>query len=68
MREPVVESKACIVCRIVKSRMKWTGHMVRVKDKRLSKRSETRKLHRNPLLRWEDSVNRYPRKAEEEEK
>ena len=27
----------------VKSRMKWTGHMVRMKDERSPKRSETKK-------------------------
>ena len=34
--------KACIVGKIVKSRMKWAGHMVRMKDKRLPNRSETK--------------------------
>ena len=32
-----VGAKACIVCKIVKSRMKWTGHVVRMKDERLPK-------------------------------
>ena len=35
--------KACIVGKIVKSRMKWAGHMVRMKDEKLPKRSETKK-------------------------
>ena len=47
--------------------------MVRMKDERLSKISET-KNHKGcrkrgrPLLSWEDCVNSDPRKAEEEEK
>ena len=28
---------ACIVGKIVKSRIQWTGHMVRMKDERLPK-------------------------------
>ena len=35
--------KACIVAKIVKSLMKWAGHMVRMKDDKLPKRSETKK-------------------------
>ena len=38
-----VGAKACIVGRIVKSRIKWAGHMVKMKDERLSKKSETKK-------------------------
>ena len=38
-----VGTKACIVGKIVKSRMKWAGHMVRMKDDKLPKRSETKK-------------------------
>ena len=34
---------ACIVGKIVKTRMKWDGHIVRMKDDTLPKRSETRK-------------------------
>ena len=34
-----VGNKACIVGKIVKSRMKWTGHMVRMNDDKLPKRS-----------------------------
>ena len=30
-----VGTKACIIGRIVKSRMKWAGYMVRMKDWRL---------------------------------
>ena len=68
-----VGTKACIVGKIVKSRMKWAGHMVRMKDEKLPKRSETMKhdgcrKRGRPQLRWEDCVKRDLRKAEEEEK
>ena len=67
-----VGTKACIVGKIVRSRMKWAGHMVRMKDERLPKRSETNKQgcrkRGRPQLRWEDCVKRDLRKAEEEEK
>ena len=62
MKEPREEvgTEACMVGKIVKSRIKWAGHMVRMKDERSSKRSETqqqggcRKRGRRQL-RWEDS-------------
>ena len=38
-----VGTKACIVGKIVKSRMKWAGHLVRMNDDKLPKRSETKK-------------------------
>ena len=38
-----VGTNACIVGKIVRSRMKWAGHMVRMKDDKLPKRSETKK-------------------------
>ena len=70
-----VGTKACIVGKIVTSRMKWTGHMVRMKDDKLPKRDETKKQEGSrkrgrPQLRWEDCVKRDMRilKAEAEEK
>ena len=40
-----VGTKACIVGQIVKkSRVKWAGDMVIMKDERLLKRSETKRL------------------------
>ena len=68
-----VGTKACIVGNVVKSRMKWTGHKVRMEDERLPNRSETKKKEGcrkrgRPQLRWEDCVTRDLRKAEEEEK
>ena len=68
-----VGTKACIVGKIVKIRMKWAGHMVRMKDDKFPKRSETKKQDSfrkrwRPQLGWEDCVKRDLRKAEEEEK
>ena len=68
-----VGTKACIVGKIVKSRFKWDGHMVRMKDDRLPKRAETKKQKGSrkrgrPQLTWEDCVKRDLRKAEEEDK
>ena len=68
-----VGTKACIVGKIVKSRMKWAGHMVKMKDDKLPKRSETKKQEGfrkrgRRQLRWEDCVKRDLRKAEEDEK
>ena len=68
-----VGTNACIVGEIVKSRMKWAGHMVRMTDERLPKRSEAKKQggcrkRGRPQLRWEDWLKRDLRKAEEEEK
>ena len=68
-----VGTKACIVGKIVKSRMKWAGHMVRMKDDKLPKRAETKlqegsRKRGRPQQRWDDCVKRDLRKAEEEEK
>ena len=41
-----VGTKACIVCKIVKSRMKWAGHLVRMKDDKLLKRAEKKEERR----------------------
>ena len=62
-----------VVGKIVKCRLKWTGHMVRMKDDKLPKRSETKKQEcfrkrGRPQLNWEGCVKRDLRKAEEEEK
>ena len=68
-----VGTKACIVGKTGKSRMKWAGHMVRMKDNKLPRISETKKQEGfkkrgRRQLRWEDCVKRDLRKAEEEEK
>ena len=70
MREEV-GTKACIVVKIV-NRMKWAGHMVRMKVDKLPKRAETKKQEGfrkrgRPQLKWEDCVKRDLRKAKEEE-
>ena len=56
-----VGTKASIVGKIVINRMKWTGHIVRMIDDILPKRSETKKQdfrkRGRPQLRWEDCVN-----------
>ena len=67
-----VGSMACIVGRIVKSHIKWAGHMFRMKDERLPKRSETTKQEGGikrgrPKERLKGCVKRYLRKAEKEE-
>ena len=68
-----VGTRACIVGKIVNSRMKLAGHMVRMKDDKLPKRAQKKKQEGSrkrgkPQLRWEDCVKRDVRKAEEEEK
>ena len=67
-----VGTNACEVGKIVKNRMKWAGHMVRMKDEILPKRCETKKQEGcrkrgRPQLRWDDCVKRDLRKAEEGE-
>ena len=67
-----VGTKYCIVGKIDKSRIKWAGHVVRMKDDKLPKRSETKKQEccrkrGRPQIRLGDCVKRDLRKAEEEE-
>ena len=52
---------ACIVDKLVKSRTKWAGHMIRMKYDKLPKRAETKKQEGSrkrgrPQLIWEDCV------------
>ena len=42
-----VGTKACIVGKIVKSRMKWAGHMVPMKDYRKEPRQRSKKVPEN---------------------
>ncbi len=68
-----VGTKDCIVGNIFKGRMKWAGHMVRMKYDKLPKTSVTKKQkgfrkRGRPQLRWEEYMTRYLRKAEEEER
>ena len=58
-----VGTKASIVGNIVTSRMKLAGHMVRMKDDKLPKRSESKKQEGSrkrgrPQLRWKDCKER----------
>ena len=64
-------TESCIVRKIDKSCMKWAGRMVRMKDERLWKISETKNQgcfgkQEKPKLRWEDCL-RTLRKAQEED-
>ena len=73
MRDEVGIKAACMVAKIVKSQMKWAGNMVRMKDDKLPKRSETKKQEGcrkrgRAKLKWKDYEKRDLRKAEEEEK
>ena len=43
MLKEEVGTKACIVVKLVKIRIKWAGHMIRMKDDKLLKISETKK-------------------------
>ena len=57
---------------LVRSRLQWAGHVERMADDRLPKRvaesrEEGRMRRGRPMLRWEDCVKRYVRKAGEEE-
>ena len=58
-----VGTKARTVGKIVKSRIKWAGHMIKMKDERLPKRSDIKKQEgcgkrERPQIRWEDCVKR----------
>ena len=58
--------------RLVRSRLQWAGHVVRMADDRLPERAvelreEGRMRRGRPRLRWEDYVERDARKAVEEE-
>ena len=64
----LVLTKACIVRKILERRMKWAGHMVRLNDERLPKRSESKKQEGcrkrgRRQLRWEDCVNATSKKG-----
>ena len=48
-----VRTKACLVGKIVKSRMKWAGHMFRIKDEIFPKRAETNTF---TSTAWRDEI------------
>ena len=59
--------------RLVRSRMRWTGHLVRMDASKLAKRAEV-ETHQGcskrgrPQLRWEDCVRRDMRRSGEYER
>ena len=58
--------------RLVRSRMRWAGHLVRMDAGKLAKRAEVEndQGHRKrgrPQLRWEDCVRRDMRRSGEDE-
>ena len=60
-----VGTKACIVDKIVRSRIKWAGQIVRIKNERCLKRSETKKQGvciKRGRPGWEDCLYRDLRK------
>ena len=71
LREEVGIQK-CLMGRLVKSRMKWAGHVERMKEDRLPRMAYvhqergTRKRGR-PCMRWRDCIERNTRKAELED-
>ena len=42
-----IVTETCTVGKLVKSQLKWTGHMIRMKGERLPKRSETKEVAEN---------------------
>ena len=57
--------------RLVRSRMRWAGHLVRMDASKLAKRAEVEKhqgRRKRPQLRWEDCVRRDMRRSVEDER
>ena len=61
LREEVV-TEAYIVGKLVKSRMTWAGHMVKMKEERLYRKERRQKIQGGwrkrgrPQIRWEDCL------------
>ena len=58
---------------LVRSRMRWAGHLVRMDASKLAKRAEVekhqgRRKRGRPQLRWEDCMRRDMRRSGEDEK
>ena len=68
-----VEMQCSLTGRLVRSRMRWAGHLVRMDAGKLAKRAEVEK-HRGrrkrgrPQLRWEHCVKRDMRRSGEDER
>ena len=57
--------------RLVRSRMRWDGHLVRMDASKLAKGDEAEKhqgCRKRPQLRWEDCVRRDMRRSGEDER
>ena len=59
--------------RLVRSRMRWAGHLVRMDASKLAKRAEVekhqgRRKRGRPQLRWEDCMRRDMRRSGEDER
>ena len=59
--------------RLVRSRMRWAGHLLRMDASKLAKRAEMekhqgRRRRGRPQLRWEDCVRRDMRRSGEDER
>ena len=64
--------QTCLMVRLVKSRMKWTGHVERMKDDRLPMmayvhQERGRRKRGRPRMRWRDCIERDMRKGELED-
>ena len=71
LREEVGIQK-CLMGRLAKSRMKWTGHVERMKEDRLPRmayvhQEKVKRKSGRPRMRWRDCIERDMRKAELED-
>ena len=71
LREEVGIQK-CLMGRLVKSRMKWAGHVERMKEDRLKRMAHVhqergKRKRGRPRMRWRDCIERDMRKAELED-
>ena len=71
LREEVGIQK-CLMGRLAKSRMKWVGHVERMKKDRLPRiayvhQEKGKRKRGRPPMRWRDCIERDMRKAELED-
>ena len=71
LREEVGIQK-CLMGRLVKSRLKWAGHVERMKEDRLPRmacvhQERGKRKRGRPCMRWRDCIERDMRKAELED-
>ena len=72
LRKEVV-MQCSLTGRLVRSRMRWAGHLVRMDAGKLAKRAEVKKhqghgKRERPQLRWEDCVRRDMRRSGEDDR